>query len=261
MDRKESFHRQRKILFEYLEELYIRQVMCDKIEGDDLIAHYCLNKKANERVFIMSGDRDITQLLDIDDYICIYIPVIKKFITSKNFMDEFGYHQQNVLLKKILCGDSSDNIKGIKGLGEKTFNELMPEISDRKVELSEVVERCITINEERVKDKKKPLKVYGNVINQVSDGIHDGNVFEINEKIINLKKPILSDDAREMIESLMHCPIDGDGRSMSNLYKLILRDDVTDLINKDRFSTFFSTFNITIEKEKRFFDKWMSENN
>lgn len=261
MDRKESFHRQRKILFEYLEELYIRQVMCDKIEGDDLIAHYCLNKKANERVFIMSGDRDITQLLDIDDYICIYIPVIKKFITSKNFMDEFGYHQQNVLLKKILCGDSSDNIKGIKGLGEKTFNELMPEISDRKVELSEVIERCITLNEERVKDKKKPLKVYDNVINQVSDGIHDGNVFEINEKIINLKKPILSDDAREMIESLMHCPIDGDGRSMSNLYKLILRDDITDLINKDRFSTFFSTFNITIEKEKRFFDKWMSENN
>lgn len=261
MDRKESFHRQRKILFEYLEELYIRQVMCDKIEGDDLIAHYCLNKKANERVFIMSGDRDITQLLDIDDYICIYIPVIKKFITSKNFMDEFGYHQQNVLLKKILCGDSSDNIKGIKGLGEKTFNELMPEISDRKVELNEVVERCRVLNEERVKEKKKPLKVYDNVINQVSDGIHDGNVFEINEKIINLKKPILSDDAREMIESLMHCPIDGDGRSMSNLYKLILRDDVTDLINKDRFSTFFSTFNITIEKEKRFFDKWMSENN
>lgn len=258
--KKERFHNQRKIIQEYLEELFIRQAMCDKIEGDDMIAYYCLNKKKNERIYIVSGDRDLTQLLDIDEFICVYVPVIKKYITTSNHIKEFGYHQKNVLLKKILCGDSSDNIKGIKGLGETTLFNLMPEIKDREVSIEEVVDRCKSNINERIQEKKKPLKVYENIINQVSDGLHNGNVFEINKKIINLKEPILSDDAKEMIDNLIHMPIDSDGRSMSNLYKMIIRDDINEIIDKDRFSNFFSTFNKTIEMEKKFLDKWLKEN-
>jgi len=258
--KKERFHMQRKVVQEYLEELFIRQAMCDKIEGDDMIAYYCLHKKPNERIFIVSGDRDLTQLLDIDDFICIYIPVIKKFITAANHIKEMGYHQKNVLLKKMLCGDASDNIKGIKGLGEPTFLKLMPEIEEREVKLYEVIERCKSLIEERVQSKQKPLKVHENIINQVSDGLHTGKVFEINKKIIDLKEPLLSDDAKEMIEDMMYVPIDGDGRSMGNLYKLMIRDDINELLDKDRFSNFFSTFNKTIDKEKKFFEKWEDEN-
>lgn len=258
--KKERFHNQRKIVQQYLEELFVRQAMCDKIEGDDMVAYYCLHKKPNERIYIVSGDRDLTQLLDIDDYICMYIPVIKKFVTAANHIKELGYHQKNVLLKKMLCGDSSDAIKGIKGLGEPTFMELMPEIKEREVKLYEVIDRCQKLIDERIKDKKKPLKVHENIINQVSDGLHSGNVFEINKKIINLKEPLLSDDAKEVIEDMMYVPIDSSGRSMGNLYKMIKRDDITELIDENRFSNFFSTFNKTIEREKKFFEKWELEN-
>jgi 5'-3' exonuclease len=258
--KKERFHMQRKVIQEYLEELFVRQVMCDKIEGDDLIAYYCLHKKPNERIFIVSGDRDLTQLLDIDDYICMYIPVIKKFITSANHTHEFGYHQKNVLLKKMLCGDSSDAIKGIKGLGEKTLMELMPEIKEREVKLYEVIDRCNKLIEDRVNEKKKPLQVHLNIVNQISDGIHSGNVFEINKKIINLKEPLLSDDAKNMIDDMMYVPIDSDGRSMSNLYKMMIRDDIYELLDKDKFSNFLSTFNKTIDREKKFYEKWLEEN-
>lgn len=258
--KKEKFHRQKKIVQEYLEELFVRQVVCDKIEGDDLISHYCLHKKPNERIYIVSGDRDITILLDIDEYICLYIPVIKKFVTSKNHIETFGYHQKNVLLKKMLCGDQSDNIKGIKGLGEQTLMKIMPEIKDREVKLYEVIERCNNLINKRVNEKKKPLKIYENIINQVSDGLHNGKVFEVNKKIINLKEPLLTEQAKEMVDNMMYIPIDSDGRSMGNLYNLILRDDITELIDKDRFSNFFSTFNKTIEKEKRFLKKWMEDN-
>lgn len=258
--KKERFHMQRNIVQEYMEELFIRQAMCDKIEGDDLIAYYCINKKPNERIYIVSGDRDITILLDIDDNICLYIPVIKKFVTAANHTEILGYPQKNVLLKKILCGDTSDNIKGIKGLGEPTFYEIMPEAKSREVKLYEFIERCQSLIDERVKDKKKPKKVHENVINQISDGLHTGNVFEINKKIINLKEPLLSDEAMEMINDMRYIPIDGDGRSMANLYKLMLRDDITELLDKDRFSNFFSTFNKTIDKEKKFFEKWTEEN-
>ena len=260
LKRKEVFHTERKIIQEYLEELFVRQVMCDEIEGDDLVAYYCLHKKPNERIIIVSGDRDLTQLLDIDEFICMYIPVMKKFITPKNHIEELGYSQKNVLIKKMLCGDSSDNIKGIKGLGEKTFFELIPEAKDREVKLYEIIDRCKKLNEDRIQNKLKPLKVYDNILNQVSDGIHNGNVFEINKKIIDLKHPLLSRDAIDMIEDLMYAPIDGDGRSMSNLYKLIVRDDITELVDSDRFSTFFSTFNKSIDKEKKFYEKWLKEN-
>lgn len=258
--KKEKFHMQRRVIQEYMEELFIRQAICDKIEGDDMIAYYCIHKKPNERIFIVSGDRDLTQLLDIDDYICLYVPVIKKYITSANHTKEFGYHQKNVLLKKILCGDASDNIKGIKGLGESTLLNIMPEIKEREVQLYEVIERCSKLIKERVDDKKKPLKVYENIINQVSDGLHSGNVFEINRKIINLKEPILNDAAKEMINDLRYTPIDADGRSMSNLYNMIIRDDITELIDSNRFSSFFSVFNKTIQKEKIFYNKWMNDN-
>ena len=46
---------------------------------------------------------------------------MKKFINTKNHTDIMGYNYQNVVLKKMICGDPSDNIKGIKGVGEKTF--------------------------------------------------------------------------------------------------------------------------------------------
>ncbi len=256
IDKKEKFHAQKKVIQEYLEELFVRQVMCDEIEGDDLVAYYCLHKKPNERIIIVSGDRDLTQLIDIDDYICIYIPVLKKFISSKNHIEEIGYCQKNVLLKKIICGDVSDNIKGIKGVGEETFFKLMPEAKTQEVNLYEVIDRCKKLNNERVNNKQKPLKAYTNIIEQISDGLHSGNVYEINKKIVDLKHPILSQEAINMMEDIMYVPIDGEGRTMGNLYNMIVRDDIFEIKDSDRFSTFFSTFNKSIEKEKKYYKNW-----
>jgi 5'-3' exonuclease len=258
LSEKEDFHRQRRILQEYLEELFIRQVMCDKIEGDDLIGYYCLNKKDNDKIYIVSGDMDISQL--IDDYICLYIPRLKKFITPKNHTEEIGYYYKNTLLKKMICGDSSDNIKGVKGVAESTLFKIMPEIKTKEVKLWDVIDRCKTLSEERTKDKKKPLAAYENIINGITTGMQGDKLYEINKKIIDLKHPLLSHDAIEMMDDIMYVPIDGDGRSMGNLYKMIIRDDITELIDNNRFSTFFSTFNKSIEKEKKFYEKWKKDN-
>lgn len=256
---KEDFYRQRNILQEYLEELFIRQVSCEKIEGDDLIAYYCVNKKENDRIYIVSGDMDLSQL--IDDYICLYVPRMKKFITKDNHIKELGYSHKNVLLKKTICGDASDNIKGVKGVAEKTLFEIMPEIKDREVKLYEVIARCRELNEGRKAEKKKPIAAYENIINGVTNGIHNGKMYEINHKIINLKEPLMSQDSIELMEDLMYVVIDPEGRSMSNLYKMILRDDIDELINENKFSTFFSTFNKSIDKEKKYYNKWLEENN
>ena len=58
------------------------------------------------------------------------------------------------MLKKILCGDSSDNIKGVKGLGEKTFFELFPEVINEKVTLDEILQKTEKLIQERRENKK-----------------------------------------------------------------------------------------------------------
>ena len=54
----------------------------------------------------------------------------------------------------------------------------------------------------------------------------------------------------------MYVPIDGEGRTMGNLYNMIVRDDIFEIKDSDRFSTFFSTFNKSIEKEKKYYKNW-----
>ena len=254
---KENFIREREILMKYFNELYIRWMFDDKTEGDDLIAYYVLNKKPNDRVVIVSADEDLTQLLS--DTVCIYNPRLKKFVSNKNFKEIRGYIHENVVIKKILCGDTSDNIRNIDGVSEKRLFELIPEIKERPITIKEIKERAQQEIEERKKNKKKPLKWHENIVNGVSKRNYNGDFYEINNKIINLSTPLLTDDAREELESMMYTPMDPDGRSFNNLYQYIVEDNIADLLNSDRFSTFFSTFKSLIDKEnkryKDFLDK------
>ena len=246
---KEIFYEQRDVVMDCLEELFIRQCLCDKVEADDLIAYYVLNKKPRERIVIMSNDRDLTQL--ISDDVIVYVQSMKKFINTKNHTTEIGYNYQNVKLKKILCGDSSDNIKGIKGLGETTLFKNFPEFKERKITLNEVIDRAKQINEDRIKDKKKPLKWADNIVNRVTDGIQGDKIYEINDKVIDLKKPLLTDEAKKLMNDMMYAPLDPEGRSFTNLYSILIECGIDDLRDENKFSAFFSDFKNLADKEMR----------
>lgn len=246
---KEIFHWQREVIIDCLEELFVRQCMCDKTEADDFIGYYVTHKKSNERIVICSNDRDLTQLIAED--VIVYVQSLKDFLTVKNYTKIEGINYQNVVLKKVLCGDTSDNIKGIKGFGEKTLLNNFDEITKRKVTLNEVIEKAKNINEERAKLKKKPLKWAENIVNRVTDGVQGSKIYEINEKIIDLKKPLMTDEAVEMIENIMYTPIDPEDRTLENLYRILLENDVEDLRDETKFSNFFSEFLYLIDKEKR----------
>jgi 5'-3' exonuclease len=195
----------------------------------------------------MSGDVDLTQLLADD--IAIYELNKKKFITKDNFKDYFGYHYENTLVKKIFCGDNSDNIGNIKGLSDVGFANLMPEFRTKKVTVENVLERTKELITERLNAKKKPLKVYENIINGISNKPYSGDFYEINQKIIDLKHPLLTDEAKKVMDSMMYAPQDPNGRSFGNLYGYILEDGITDLMSNTRFASFFSPFKRLEEKE------------
>ena len=248
---EESFERQKIILKQILEELFVRVCEYDEVEGDDLIAHYVKNKKSNERVVIVSGDRDLTQL--INDEVCVYIPSLKKYISPKNHIQELGYTHENVLIKKILCGDSSDNIKGIKGMGDKTFFSLFPDAKTKKYTLDDIFVETKKNIEERLKNKQKPLQVTENILNKVTLGSQGDKIYEINEKIINLSNPLLTKEAKEELDNIMYAPLDPEGRDLKNIYQIIQENEMNDMLDEKKFGNLFAAFYKLIDTEKKYF--------
>ena len=249
----ENFERERAIIMEMFNELFIRWMMDEKTEGDDLIAYYVLHKKPEEKIVIWSTDEDYAQL--IGDDVIIYNQNDKEFITKYNFRIKRGYIPENTVIKKIMCGDTSDNIKNITGLSEARLMELMPEMRDKKITVDDVKEKARLMCEERKKDGKKPLKWHENIINGVCNGNYDGDFYTINSFLVDLKHPLLTDEAESELKDMMYNVQDPEGRSFENLYKIILDNDITEFANSNSFSTFFNEFKLYADKEKSRFLK------
>lgn len=246
---KELFFEQRNVIMQCLEELFVRQCVVDEIEADDLIAYYVLNKESNEKIVIMSNDRDYTQL--ISDDVIVYLQDSKTFVNSKNSVQELGFTYKNVLLMKMLCGDVSDNIKGIKGVGEKTLFKYIPELIKDELTIKDVIKKAKDLNENRLNNGKKPLVWATNVVERNTDSSAGKEIYEINKKIIDLKHPLLSDEAKELMDNMIHAPLDPEGRSMTNLYKILNENGIDDLKDESRFSNFFVEYQYLIDREKK----------
>lgn len=238
---------QRKLVWEYLNDLYIRQLKDEVIESDDFIAHYCLNRDTNEKITIASSDRDFLQL--ISDNIRIYFLDLKVYVDSNNFSTYFSHHKGNSVLLKTMVGDRSDSIKGIKGLGEDTLIKLFPEIKERVLTIDEVIELAKQQQTERITLKKKPLKVLDNIINKVTDGVQKEKIYEINERLVNLNKPMLTDNGLEELESLVDGTLNESGRDLKNVLKMMKRDGLDRVFGESRYADFLIPFKKLIERE------------
>ena len=246
----ESFIRQRTLLEEMLETLCVRTMRFEGVEGDDLVAYYVNNKDDNEYVYIISGDRDLTQLIRKD--VAIYIVDKKKYVSKKNDITELGIPCENVILKKILCGDESDNIKGIKGLGETTLLKYFPEIKERPMAIEEIIDKARKINEDRTKEKKKPLAVCTNIVERITEGRQGKDIYEVNKRIIDLSEPFLTDEAKKKLDENIGAPLDFEGRDYKTLYKLIKDNKIYYLSKENIFSSIFSPYLRLYENEKKF---------
>lgn len=245
----ERFERQKYILQNILEELCIRQYEFRNVEGDDIIAYYVKNRKENEKIVIVSSDKDLTQL--ISDNVIIYNPRIKDFITKDNSIQKIGITHENVVLEKILCGDTSDNIKGVKGMGEQTLLKLFPSLISEKADLSFVIERSKELLRERKENKKKPLKSLENIANGVTDGCQGDKLYEVNKKIIDLSEPLLTEEAKKELDENLYGVMDISDRDIKNIYEIVRENDINILFDENKFGNIISPFSRVIMMEKR----------
>jgi 5'-3' exonuclease len=231
----------------YLEELFIRQYEDEIVESDDLIAYICNHKKENELLTICTSDRDMCQL--IGDGIRIYMIDLKTYITKDNYSEYFEHHLSNAALIKILCGDKSDMIKGVKRLGEDTLLEHFPEIKERNGTIDEIINKAKVINDNSVTKKLKPLQVLTNISLGVTDGIQGNKLYEINDLLVNLKKPLITDNVISDLENLKELDLDPTDRSIKNVYQLMKEDGIYNEV-KHYSEDYLLPFKKLVDREK-----------
>ena len=124
----EELRPQLPILRELLQAMHIHMCELEGYEADDLLGTAA--RLANEQgihAYVLTGDRDSLQLVGGDTQVIL----TRKGITESLLLDAdgvkeyFGYTPQQVPDMKGLMGDSSDNIPGIAGVGEKTALKLI----------------------------------------------------------------------------------------------------------------------------------------
>ncbi|MBW4619012.1 MAG: DNA polymerase I [Cyanosarcina radialis HA8281-LM2] len=131
----EDFIADLKNLHELLDALNLRIVTAAGYEADDVLGTMATQaSSAGYRAKILTGDRDLFQLVDPEKQISVlYLsgqwrrsnPAESAEFSSQQVKDKLGITPAQVVDYKALCGDASDNIPGVRGIGEKTAVKLL----------------------------------------------------------------------------------------------------------------------------------------
>jgi len=125
----------------------------------------------------------------VDDKTIVWSPTKKKVYNQNRIKEEFGMDPKNLLLYRVLDGDSSDNIPGVYGCGIKTILKRYPEVTeDKEITLDEFFQ----LTEQKVEETKGKIKIYNDIIESKEQII-------MNEKLMQLKDVDISGNIKMQI--------------------------------------------------------------
>ena len=126
----EELAMQMPVMKDVLRAMNIPIYECQGWEADDVIGtvgKICSNN--GWECVVVTGDRDSLQLIDENVHIKLVISkpgqTTATLYTEEKFREEYGFEPKKLIDLKALMGDSSDNIPGVKGIGEKTAMNLL----------------------------------------------------------------------------------------------------------------------------------------
>ncbi len=126
----EELAQQMPVMKQVLSAMNIPIYQCQGWEADDVIGtvgRICSNN--GWECVVVTGDRDSLQLIDENVHVKLVISkpgqTNATLYTEEKFREEYGFEPKKLIDLKSLMGDSSDNIPGVKGIGEKTALNLL----------------------------------------------------------------------------------------------------------------------------------------
>lgn len=100
-------------------------------EADDILGTLAaMAEKENCEAYLLTGDRDALQLISDRVHVLLATNTETIDMTRERFFEKFGVESTQFVDVKALMGDSSDNIPGVPGIGEKTALKLIAEYGD-----------------------------------------------------------------------------------------------------------------------------------
>jgi DNA polymerase-1 len=256
---------QKKLLSILLSELQIPYIKREGYEADDIIA-YIINNHSHEYNFIIvSADKDL-RYLALKENIIIYDPLKQCTYDKKYLIETYGEDvtQETIWIYHALKGDQSDNISGVKGIGEKTaleiaklytsYNDFIEtyknnlNIKERQKNLIKTQEENFKISYELVKNiefiskssiayflSKAPLLQVGFAYDLLQQ-------WEFYSLVKNIQKIHKENDGTEKKEKIIKKKEYGDLPFAHDFftYKLFYKDCLNDLKNKIQNSDFIA---------------------
>ncbi len=120
---------QMPVIKKILTQLGVKILECEGYEADDILGTLSriFSESGNESV-ILTGDRDSYQLVSESCTVRLAGTKETKIYTPERIFEEYGLKPRQMIEVKALMGDTSDNISGVRGIGEKTALNLIREI-------------------------------------------------------------------------------------------------------------------------------------
>lgn len=136
------------ICIKMIEKMGFVSISKEYYEADDIIASVV--KSCNDKdifVRIITQDKDLYQLIK-DGKVSIYSPISKNDYDEAACLEKYGVKPSQIKDFLALCGDSADNIPGVKGIGAKGAKNLLDEFGN----IEEIYENLSLVRNERSKN-------------------------------------------------------------------------------------------------------------
>jgi uracil-DNA glycosylase family 4 len=197
---------QRKVAQRYLSFVGVRNCTVYGVEADDLLAwfsEYFSRVLDYDRVIIVTRDKDLWQL--VNDKVHVYDLMTDTLLDPVVVEQKFGIPPQKIVDYKALVGDTSDNIKGVKGIGDKTAIKFLDQFGgiEGLLDCDNEKELRKTKTASRVLDQSENLELSYQLVKLPS--LSEGSSYLTYEEYLDLYKsvtePVKADPMAAQIEA------------------------------------------------------------
>lgn len=174
VESRDEWRASRVLLAPLLRGLGIKQMVAANLEADDLAAR--LRHRIPGEILLVSSDHDWLAL--INERVSVYDHRNRRRITLANFKEMTGYdNPRQIVEAKALTGDSSDNIPGVGGIGEKTAKEIFETFGS----VQSFLNACMGDPTMIAKAPKRAVKFL--------DSIEKQDIYKANLRLVDLDHP------------------------------------------------------------------------